>query len=250
MLITHLFFIISILYVSGLKGYRIPRASFGGSGGGGGGAYSAAKQKLVEMTVKLSRGAKVSCKNSSTSTSHIIPNSKICLVINESIEDTDNKGEDIKEETDFADKRKIYGYQPFFNPIFKYILPGLLGECLIATLCFTFVLSDQMLAASPMSRASVSLLIAIAIADVLTTGFGLSEICYRFNKTIGNPGFLPFSSCRTNYVMEVLIWIFHEASVWFTVILTAQRYACVSRPFLARRCFNLRTSLTCVLWFS
>ena len=246
MLITYFFFILSILYVS-VCDWR-PHARFGGYGGGGGGAYTAYKQKSVKVTAKQSRGAEGAYKNGrSTSINHIAANSTTCPVINETTEHTDDKGEDVITETAFADRKDIYGFQPFLDPAYKFIFPVLLGTCLGATLCFVFVLSKQMQAACPMSRASLSLLIAIATADVLTTGFGLSELCYRFSKTIGNPGFLPFGCCKIKLVMELLIWIFHEASVWFTVILTAQRYVCVSRPFLARRCINLRYSLTCVL---
>ena len=97
-----------------------------------------------------------------------------------------------------------------------------------------------------MSRASLSILMAIAVTDALTAGFGLSEICYRFSETTGNPGYLPYSSCKTMFIIEHLSGVLHEASVWLTVVLTAQRYFCVSRPFFARRCINLRMTLICI----
>lgn len=44
--------------------------------------------------------------------------------------------------------------------------------------------------ASSMLKASLSILIAKVVADALTTGFGLWEICWYLSEIIGNPGFL------------------------------------------------------------
>ena len=142
-----------------------------------------------------------------------------------------------------VNEKQVYGYQPFLEPAYQYIYPIFLGTCLGTTFMLVLVLIKQFQTATAMSRASISILLAIAVSDALTTGFGLSEISYRFSETTGNPGFLPYSSCNTMFIIGHLSGVVHEASVWLTVILTAQRYICVSRPFFARRRINLRMSL-------
>ena len=137
----------------------------------------------------------------------------------------------------------LYGYQPYLDPVYQYIYPIFLGTCLGTTLMLVVVLIKQFQTASGMSRASISILMAIAVSDALTTGFGLSEVCYRFSETSGNPGFLPYRSCNTMFIIGHLSGVVHEASVWLTVVLTTQRFICVTRPFFARRHINLRVSL-------
>ena len=137
----------------------------------------------------------------------------------------------------------LYGYQPYLDPAYQYIYPVLLGTCIGTTLILVIVLIKQFQTASGMSRASISILMAIAVSDALTTGFGLSEVCYRFSETSGNPGFLPYRSCNTMFIIGHLSGVVHEASVWLTVVLTTQRFICVSRPFFARRRINLRVSM-------
>ena len=138
---------------------------------------------------------------------------------------------------------QLYGYQPYLDPVYQYIYPIFLGTCLGTTLMLVVVLIKQFQTASDMSRASISILLAIAVSDALTTGFGLSEVCYRFSETSGNPGFLPYRSCTTMFIIGHLSGVVHEASVWLTVVLTTQRFICVSRPFFARRHINWRVSL-------
>ena len=138
---------------------------------------------------------------------------------------------------------QLYGYQPYLDPVYQYIYPVFLGTCLGVTLILVVVLIKQFQTASGMSRASISILLAIAVTDALTTVFGLSEMCYRFSETSGNPGFLPYRSCNTMFIIGHLSGVVHEASVWLTVVLTTQRFICVSRPFFARHRINLRVSL-------
>ena len=90
------------------------------------------------------------------------------------------------------------------------------------------------------------ILIAIATADILTMGSSLAEISYLYKTTSKNSGFLPFSSCKTMYILERLSAVSHAISVWLTVILSFQRWLCVSMPFSTRRFINIRCSVISV----
>ena len=143
---------------------------------------------------------------------------------------------------------QVYGNLKFADPVYKYVVPIILVICLLTMFVFIFVLGKKLYkASSEMSKASCLLLIIVAVADVLTMGFALTEISYLYAKTDNNYGFLPFDSCKVNIILERISAIPHAASTWFTVILAIQRYLCVSRPFSAGNYISLKSSCAYVL---
>ena len=176
------------------------------------------------------------CKNESLSI-------KRFSVVNQSAEEIENDYVTNQESFIFKKKLNIYGNQTFLKPGYKYAYPIILGICLSTMLLFVLVLVNQLMKSSIMGQATLLILIAIAIADVLTLVFSLSEIGYLYSKTTQNSEYLPLGACNTMFILERLSAVPHAASVWFTVVLAIQRNLCVANPFSARRTINIRVSL-------
>ena len=179
------------------------------------------------------------CKNESLSI-------KRFSLVNQSAEEIETDYVTNQESFIFKRKLNIYGNQTFLKPGYKYAYPIILGICLSTMLLFVLVLVNQLMRSSSMGQATLLILIAIAIADVLTLVFSLSEIGYLYSKTSKNSGYLPLGACNTMFILERLSAVPHAASVWFTVVLAIQRYLCVANPFSARRTINVRVSLVCI----
>ena len=136
----------------------------------------------------------------------------------------------------------VYGNKSFADPVYNYVFPTVLGTCLLTTIIFMLMLGKRLMtASSQMSKASCLLLIAVAVADVLTITSALAEIGWLFSQTDSNMFLLP-GSCRIMLILERISAIPHAASTWFTVILAIQRYMCVSKPFAAGRHITIKLS--------
>ena len=141
---------------------------------------------------------------------------------------------------------EVYGNQQFIIPAYEYIYPIILSLCLGTTLVFVYVLGKQFKISTPIGKATLVIFVAIAVADIFTIGSSLAEISYLYIKTRANSGYLPFTACKTMYILERLSAVPHAASVWFTVVLAIQRYVCVSNPFKTKRFVNVKSSIVCV----
>ena len=147
----------------------------------------------------------------------------------ESLGNMTDTGADITEDTKLVPAEEIYGNRKDTNSVYRYVFPIVLGICLLTTIILiSFLIQKLRKANSQMNKASCLLLIAVALADLLTMCFALAEICFLFNATTDNNGFIPLGTCQAMLVLERLSAIPHAASVWFTVILAIQRYFCVS----------------------
>ena len=145
----------------------------------------------------------------------------------------------------------IYGNKMFAEPVYKHLVPIILGFCLMTTTVFVFVLGKRLRkSSSPLSNTTCLLLISIALADVLTMGCAAAEIVYLYSETNRNNGFLLFDKCKTMFILERLSAIPHAASTWFTVGLAIQRYICISRPFTAGQYINIKSSCVVLLFIS
>ena len=142
----------------------------------------------------------------------------------------------------------VYGNKGFADSVYNYVFPTVLGMCLLTTLIFMLILGKRFFGnSSKMSKASCLLLIAVAVADVLTMASALAEIGWLFSQTDSNNMFLPPGSCRIMLILERISAIPHAASTWFTVILAVQRYMCVSKPFSAGRHIQIKSSCIYIL---
>ena len=136
----------------------------------------------------------------------------------------------------------FYGKVTSTNQVYKYLYPVILGICLLTTFALVVALiRKQRRIKSQMSNASCLLLIAVAVTDSMTMGFALAEVGYRFKITEENNGLLPFEACKTMLVVERVSAIPHASSTWMTVILSVQRYLCVSRPFSAGKYIKVKS---------
>ena len=145
----------------------------------------------------------------------------------------------------------IYGNKTFAYPEYKYVYPIVLGVCLLTTFLFIIILCKRLLlSGSHMSKASCLLLLAVAVADALTTCFALAELGYLYSQTDRNHGLLPYESCKPMLVLERLSAIPHAASTWFTAVLAIQRYMCVSKPFSAGKYISMNISLVYIVLIS
>ena len=144
---------------------------------------------------------------------------------------------------------RVFGDKQFAIPAYKYIIPIILVLCLLTTILFAVILSRRLRRGSSMSRASCVLLLSVATADALTMIVAFAEVTYMFSQSLVtcNSMILPFSSCKTMFILERLSAVPHAASTWFTVILAIQRYVCVSFPFVAGKYINIKQSTVCIL---
>ena len=157
-------------------------------------------------------------------------------------------GADNTEDTKLVPAEEIYGNRKDTNSVYIYVFPIVLGICLLTTSILTYFLIQRLRKAnSQMNKASCLLLIAVALTDLLTMCFALAEICFLFNATKDNNGFIPLGKCRAMLILERLSAIPHATSTWFTVILAIQRYVCVSKPFSASKHIRIRSSYILII---
>ena len=100
-----------------------------------------------------------------------------------------------------------------------YITPVCFVLTLFATGIFALVLTQP-----KMKNATNIVLLAIAVADLLTLLFPLPWYVYLY--TLGHFGEYVYPAWRCNwfnYMTEILPGFFHTASVWCTVLLACQR---------------------------
>ena len=168
-------------------------------------------------------------------------------VVNKTVSNNMNNTKDT-EISRLDENALIYGNKRFADLMYNYVVPTILGTCLVTTLIFTVILGKRLLeTTSQISKATCVLLIAVAIADILTMASALAEIGWLFSQTNTNNMFLPPGSCRIMLILERISAIPHAASTWFTVILAIQRYMCVSRPFSAGRYVKIKSSCLYIL---
>ena len=144
----------------------------------------------------------------------------------------------------------VFGDKRFASPAYKYLIPIILVICLLTTIFFAWILSKRLKRGSTMSRASCVLLLSVATADVLTLMSAISEVIFMYSQSLDNNMILSLSSCHTMLILERLSALPHAVSTWFTVILTIQRYVCVSCPFHAGKYIIVKRSMMCVLMVS
>ncbi|MES9906774.1 MAG: 7 transmembrane receptor [Sedimenticola sp.] len=137
---------------------------------------------------------------------------------------------------------ELYGDVRFVVSTYKYAIPIVAGILIIPTAGFMYVMCKQMRTATTMNRASCSLMVAIAVADILCIAVSIPEFGYMYSVSRTNHGYLPLSSCSTMSVLERLSAIPHTASIWLTVALSVQRYLCVAKPFIAKSHFTTAKS--------
>ena len=153
--------------------------------------------------------------------------------------------------TVYGDETQTFGTRMLVNTVYEYVYPIVIGICLLTMFFLVFVLCGKLRTSTmEMSKASCVLLIAVAIADILTMVFSVAEIAYMFSESRKNSNSLPFDSCRTTLILERLSAIPHVASTWFTVILAFQRYLCVSKPFSAGNYITVKSSMICIMFVS
>ena len=144
-------------------------------------------------------------------------------------------------------KGRVFGDKRFANPAYKYVIPIILGLCLMATILFAGILSTRLRRGSRMTRASCILLLFVAAADAMTMISAVAEVTYMYGQSLDNNMILPYSSCQIMMILERLSAVPHAASTWFTVVLAIQRYICVSFPFVAGKYITVKRSTMCVL---
>ena len=146
-----------------------------------------------------------------------------------------------------TEKDRVFGNKRFADPAYIYVIPVVLGICLMATILFAGILCTRLRQGSNMTRASCGLLLFVAAADAMTMISTVSEATYMYSQSLGNNMLLPYSSCQIMLILERLSTVPHAASTWFTVLLGIQRYICVSFPFVAGKYITVKRSTMCVL---
>ena len=98
-----------------------------------------------------------------------------------------------------------------------------------------------------MLSANYLVLMAIGISDSLTVLIpSCASVFMYFDGTF--PDYIPYKYCRIwGYLTKYLPTITHNASVWLTLVLAAQRYLIISKPFYARRFCVQRTSVAAII---
>ena len=148
----------------------------------------------------------------------------------------------------YEEHAQTFGTRMHAHAVYKYVYPIVIGIALVTMFFLVFVLGVKLKTSTlEMSRASGVLLIAVAIADILTLVFSVTEMTYMFSETRKNSNTMPFDSCRTMLILERLSAIPHVASTWFTVVLSFQRFICVSKPFTAGNYITVKSSVICIL---
>ena len=98
-----------------------------------------------------------------------------------------------------------------------------------------------------MLSANYLVLMAMGISDSLTVLIpSCASVFMYFDGTF--PDYIPFEYCQVwGYLTKYLPTITHNASVWLTLVLAAQRYLIISKPFYARRFCVQRTSVSAII---
>ena len=129
--------------------------------------------------------------------------------------------------------------------LFGYILPFLLIITIIANTLIVIVLAQ-----SHMRTPTNLVLLAMAIADLLTLVFPAPWYFYMY--TFGNHAKIlyPPSACYTYHLMvEVTPAFFHTASIWLTLLLAGQRYGICFIEFEFNELLNRRCLIVLLLPF-
>ena len=98
-----------------------------------------------------------------------------------------------------------------------------------------------------MLSANYIILMAMAVSDSLTV---LIPTCagYYIYSNGELPDYIPFEQCRLwGYLTKYVPTITHNASIWLTLVLAAQRYLIIRKPFIARRLCVRRTSVSAII---
>jgi len=113
---------------------------------------------------------------------------------------------------------------PYDALINGYVVPLLVVVIVVCNLLVCIVLFRP-----NMRSATNAVLVAIAFSDSLT-GFWPLPVYIRFFTVGKREDWLPYSWCYAYFcLIDYLPTVFHTASIWLTVLLAAQRYACVCR---------------------
>ena len=92
-------------------------------------------------------------------------------------------------------------------------------------------------------------LMAMGISYSLTVLIpSCASVYMYFDSTF--PDYVPFEYCQVwGYLTKHLPTITHNSSVWLTLVLVAQRYLIISKPFYTRRFCVQRTSASAIISF-
>ena len=115
-------------------------------------------------------------------------------------------------------------------PLYGYIMPALLVITMVANTLIVLVLSKR-----HMRTPTNTVLMAMALSDMLTLVFPAPWLCYLY--TFGNyrKPLQHLAACYAHRIMhEIIPQYFHTASIWLTLALAIQRYIYVCHPPLAR----------------
>ena|SRR6218665_1908614 len=118
---------------------------------------------------------------------------------------------------------------------FAYPLHGIVSPPIILFTVVTNSFICIVLLKKSMRNPTNTLLVAMAISDMLTGVWPLP--CYTYFYTMGHyVDWVPFRWCFVYYCLANYIpTVFHTASIWLTVALAVHRYVCVCHSLVAKK---------------
>ncbi|XP_074597819.1 sex peptide receptor-like isoform X2 [Brevipalpus obovatus] len=120
------------------------------------------------------------------------------------------------------------------NMYYVKLLNGDIRPFLALLTIITNILVAIVLAQRTMRTPTNLVLLAMSIADLLTTIFPAPWDLYLYTFGHHNEMLYPSEKCLLRHYMEILLpTIFHTTSMWLTLILAAQRYIYVCHPTVA-----------------
>ena len=138
---------------------------------------------------------------------------------------------------------KVYGSMDYIPEFWKVFVPVVLSVLLLCTFSFSYLIITKYSNDSEMNKCSTLLLLCVAFFDIGTIVIALAENVFQYTKMAKNFGTLPFDSCMMKSILGRLSSVPHTISLWLTLLLSLQRYLCVSKPFDAKDTITLRKTI-------